>query len=304
MISKFPDVIDIQETVQAVIGVPSATRPEITDINYFLSRYSTKLSYYITRLNNINYSGKKVLDAGCGSGAWSIALSQCYKNVIARDLSDEGLTVFKSVLSLMDLSNIQIDKGELESLPYPDSSFDDIFCYSVIMYCDIKTVLTEFYRILNPGGRVYLCLNSDAYYDYLINERGKLEPEQANYGKKVMYNTLWKRFLKDSDDSKNAINQLDATIGQWCGSEYLSAFKGDFENYKVGKKLSISDYETRAYTYAEIKYLVNELGYINFNCDLEGMLHLNTQNTQVEPLYHGYYNGNITVWECVFEKPV
>ncbi|MCL1864053.1 MAG: class I SAM-dependent methyltransferase [Defluviitaleaceae bacterium] len=276
--------------------LPASFDPNKTDMAYYIKRYNTKLEYYINRIDNLMLSGDKILDAGCGSGAWSIALSQRYKSVVARDLSQDGLDVFNAVKSLMGINNIQTDRGDLEKLPYDDNSFDDIFCYSVIMYCNVPDVLSEFFRVLKPSGRVYLCLNNDGYYHYLINERGKREKDQEEYGKKTLYNTYIKRFMQNQDI------EIKANISQYCGRQWLATLDEDLKLHSKNEPISVSGYDTRAYSFAEMEDLAVHAGFTDFKAQTEGMLITNEQGIKLEPLYHGYYNDTVTVWECLFKK--
>ena len=48
-------------------------------------------------------------------------------------------------------------KGHAEQLPFPDGSFDLIFCqFGLMFFKDRQTALTEMHRVLRPGGRVRL----------------------------------------------------------------------------------------------------------------------------------------------------
>ena len=52
---------------------------------------------------------------------------------------------------------IEWRKGHAEQLPFPDGSFDLIFCqFGLMFFKDRQTALTEMHRVLRTGGRVRL----------------------------------------------------------------------------------------------------------------------------------------------------
>ncbi len=144
----------------------------------FLKRvYSTEQSIYQKRLESIGFNGKKnVLDAGCGFGQWSLSLSHLNDKVFSIDNQADRVIIFNDIVSTLNLDNVKVKKGSLTELPYDDNSFDSIFCYGVIFCTDWKKTLTEFNRVLEPGGVLYFSANEIGWYLNLWNQ----EPNKAN----------------------------------------------------------------------------------------------------------------------------
>jgi 2-polyprenyl-6-hydroxyphenyl methylase/3-demethylubiquinone-9 3-methyltransferase len=100
-----------------------------------------------------NISGQFWLDAGCGTGT------------IARWMADNrGVTVTALDASRPMIDNatphpsVRFNVGNVENLPLADSACDGIVCSSVLEYfSDTRPVLSEFLRVLKPGG--LLCLS-------------------------------------------------------------------------------------------------------------------------------------------------
>ena len=137
-----------------------------------LGTYKT-IDFYTSRLNCLGFSGlNTVLDAGCGIGQWSIALSQLNNKVQAIDLMGTRINFAKALASHMKRDNVEFAVGNLEKLPYKNESFDAIFCYGVFMFTHTKKTLDEFYRILKPEGKLYFNFNSLGWYAHLIIDRG------------------------------------------------------------------------------------------------------------------------------------
>ncbi|HEX2342259.1 MAG TPA: metalloregulator ArsR/SmtB family transcription factor [Vicinamibacterales bacterium] len=92
-------------------------------------------------------------DLGCGTGQMTMALAPFVKRVIAVDGSGEMLQAAKR--RLHGLENVELRKGDLESLPIDDESLDAAVVALVLHHVpDPARVLTEGARVLKTGGRI------------------------------------------------------------------------------------------------------------------------------------------------------
>lgn len=95
------------------------------------------------------------LDLGCGAGHVSFNIAGKVQSVTAFDLSDSMLEVVATNAKERGLSNISTIKGNVESLPFQDHSFDLVVSrYSAHHWHDVEQALREVYRVLKPHGRV------------------------------------------------------------------------------------------------------------------------------------------------------
>jgi arsenite methyltransferase len=103
------------------------------------------------------HPGETVLDLGSGAGLDSIlAASKVGPSgrVIGIDFTPEMIERAKRNMLVVDLENVTILEGEIESLPLPDDSADVAFCNGLFNLCpDKPKALAEVYRVLKPGGR-------------------------------------------------------------------------------------------------------------------------------------------------------
>jgi SAM-dependent methyltransferase len=164
---------------------------------FIQTEYGFGLSYYLSRLDQLTFSGDRVLDAGCGVGQWSVALSRRFERVEAVDCNTERLAVLENVASQLRIQNVGVREASIEHLPYSPTTFDAVFCYGVIMFTQVERVLREFYRVMRPGGRVYVCLNADGWSRYLIEERGCHDDVVRLAGQRVLYATYWWRAIQN-----------------------------------------------------------------------------------------------------------
>jgi SAM-dependent methyltransferase len=105
-----------------------------------------------------------VLDAGCGGGRTTLALTKVHKNgrVVALDRFDAyyidggGRALLERNLRIAGLAErVQVEQGDLTALPFPDASFDAAVSAHVIDHLKQhkRTGLAEIRRVLKPGGR-------------------------------------------------------------------------------------------------------------------------------------------------------
>lgn len=107
----------------------------------------------LEKLSHIPF--QSALDLGCGTGEMLKLILQAdhRKKLYGIDLSEEMLIVARSKLP----DQVKLLLGDSESLPFPDSSFDVVYCNdSFHHYPAPQNVLREVHRVLKPGGTFLL----------------------------------------------------------------------------------------------------------------------------------------------------
>jgi len=95
-------------------------------------------------------------DLGCGTGETSAAIAPFVARTIAVDRSGEMLQTARR--RLRDLPNVDVRRGELESLPIDDRQLDAAIMILVLHHTpDPAGVLAEAGRVVKPGGRLVVC---------------------------------------------------------------------------------------------------------------------------------------------------
>jgi len=93
------------------------------------------------------------LDLGCGGGHAAFRLSPMVKRVIAYDLAEAMVSVTQTEARKRGLTNVEVQQGVAERLPYDDASFDIVVSrYSTHHWHDAAAGLREARRVLKPGG--------------------------------------------------------------------------------------------------------------------------------------------------------
>lgn len=98
----------------------------------------------------------RVLDAACGSGNATIPAARTGAAVTGLDFVNAALEA-ASVRAAREGLSVTLDHGNVERLPYPDSTFDVVLSmFGVMFAARPDRVLVDLARVTRPGGRVAL----------------------------------------------------------------------------------------------------------------------------------------------------
>ncbi|MFH8572956.1 class I SAM-dependent methyltransferase [Streptomyces sp. NPDC017993] len=165
------------------LASPSAVTvdpPKVNDYNSFAEAYTAENE---TNLNNAYYerpamlalvgdvAGRRILDAGCGSGPLFAALRDRGAIVSGFDASAGMLELARRRLG--DGADLLVaDLGG--QLPYADDTFDDVVASLVLHYLeDWGPALAELRRILRPGGRLIASVDHPFAINLIHREAGR-----------------------------------------------------------------------------------------------------------------------------------
>jgi len=105
-------------------------------------------------LTERNLRDKVVLDAGCGAGFETNYFSQLAKQIHGIDVSKRDIEEARNKYSAR---NLFFQLGNVERIPYGDSTFDVVYSNWVIEHLENpKIFLDEAHRVIKPGGILIL----------------------------------------------------------------------------------------------------------------------------------------------------
>jgi ArsR family transcriptional regulator len=111
-------------------------------------------------------------DLGCGTGQLTETVAPYVKRVVAVDASQDMLDAARE--RVMAARNVELRKGELESLPVESGELDAAMLSLVLHYSPAPPrALSEVARVLRPGGRVLVV-------DMLPHERQEYQQQMGH----------------------------------------------------------------------------------------------------------------------------
>ncbi|MEE9131828.1 MAG: class I SAM-dependent methyltransferase [Phycisphaerales bacterium] len=110
-----------------------------------------------------SFSGKVVLDLGCGSGRHTMAMAMAQaERAHGVDLGAASLETATSIAARAGLGNVEFRVGDALDLPYEDSTFDFIWCNGVLHHTkDLERGINELHRVLKSRSQAFLYLYGD-----------------------------------------------------------------------------------------------------------------------------------------------
>lgn len=165
---------------------------------------------------NINATGKRVLDVGCGPGNLLVALStDTPELLVGVDVDAIFLTVGRSQIGKLIESPSAYPallRASLPILPFADASFDLVTCFLVMPHVpDDTTALTELARVLKPGGTLAISGHGFGFpLRYL--KRFRLKPLQM-YLASLIYRCTGKKWIRNTFQNDKKICDILKRIG-------------------------------------------------------------------------------------------
>jgi ubiquinone/menaquinone biosynthesis C-methylase UbiE len=130
-----------------------------------------------------SFSGKRVLEAGCGMGTHAAMLARAGACLTAIDITAGAVAMTKRRFEVFGLTG-QIEQADCEDLPFSNDTFDAVWSWGVIHHStSTERCLEEITRVLKPGGRILLMVyykRSIVYYVHCGLLRGILLGQLAS----------------------------------------------------------------------------------------------------------------------------
>jgi ubiquinone/menaquinone biosynthesis C-methylase UbiE len=129
-----------------------------------MERHHLDITEKTMRLMDL-HPGERVLDLGCGSG-WAARLlarmvgdgPRGIGEVVGVDVSDE--MVRQARAESKDFENVTFVVGSAAQIPWEENFFDKVLSVeSFYYYPDQERALDELFRVMAPGGRLFILIN-------------------------------------------------------------------------------------------------------------------------------------------------
>jgi len=121
----------------------------VTEIFY---KHSREGKFFFESLPK-DFSGKKILDVGCGNGKAAVFFAKRGGQVEGIDISKNSVSFAKLLVAKHKVSNlVKIKVGDIHRLDFADNCFDVVFARAVLHHSQLEVAVKEIYRVLKPGG--------------------------------------------------------------------------------------------------------------------------------------------------------
>ncbi len=121
-------------------------------------------------------AGERVLDAGCGTGNFSLKLARRGCEVVGIDISGPMLELARKKVSQTNLS-VDFYRQDLLDLDFVGESFDSAFSMATFEFIkDYEKAFQEIRRVVKPGGRILIgTITRDSSWGRLYRRQGERE---------------------------------------------------------------------------------------------------------------------------------
>ncbi|MDD2498888.1 MAG: class I SAM-dependent methyltransferase [Desulfitobacteriaceae bacterium] len=150
--------------------------------------------------------GAKILDAGCGTGNFSIKLAEHGYRVTGIDLSSDMLNTARKKCMAKGLK-VDLQTMNIEHLLFPDNYFDAAFSMAAFEFiADPKPAYRELYRVVKPGGQILIgTINRDSLW-------GKTYMEEASKNADSVFKHAYFKNLEELAD----VDRINLKASRQC----------------------------------------------------------------------------------------
>ena len=126
----------------------------------YIPEYTASEKHFEIFFKDEEVRNKKVLDAGCGTGIFSIIFAKKgASQVTGIDISPGSLETARSLKKKFNLQNVEFQKEDMLQLPYPDESFDIVWAWGTVHHTTNPLgAISELIRVLKKGGSLLLAV--------------------------------------------------------------------------------------------------------------------------------------------------
>lgn len=151
-------------------------------------------------------TGSKILDAGCGTGNFSVKLKQQGCKITGIDLSKDMLFIARQKAQKLNL-DIEFKQMDLYKLDFPDKYFDGVFSMAAFEFIkEPSRAYAEMFRVVKPGGKILIAtINRDSSW-------GKLYMNSASKDSSSVFNHA---HFKNMEELK-ALDSINLQASKEC----------------------------------------------------------------------------------------
>jgi len=130
-------------------------------------RYNGREWHVPTVANFGAYSGKDVLEVGCGIATDGLEFAKRGARYVGVDLTPQAVEMARERFALFGVpGRFELANAE-QGLPFPDESFDHVYSFGVIHHSPFpEKIVREIHRVLRKGGTITIMLYNRSSINY------------------------------------------------------------------------------------------------------------------------------------------
>jgi len=126
----------------------------------YIPEYHASEKHWEIFYTESDVKNKTVLDAGCGTGIFSIIFAnKGAEKIIGIDISEGSLRTARHLKKHFSLENVEFRKEDMLKLPFEDETFDIVWAWGTVHHTtDPIKAISELIRVLKKGGSLLLAV--------------------------------------------------------------------------------------------------------------------------------------------------
>lgn len=181
----------LRPEIDRIGRIHTRSQANSTDGHFHYQYHVHTFPYFAERIDHLDPRGKRALDAGCGVGQWTFAIADRFESVAAFDVDAPALAIDAKIAASARVENVAFSQQDIYKTTYPDSSFDFVVSFGVIFLVHSANALAELNRVMTPGAWLYMSVNGDGWYQYLVDERFGDSPDET---REMFVECLWNAY--------------------------------------------------------------------------------------------------------------
>jgi len=191
-----------------------------------------KLRHLLTLVDFDGYSGRRVLDVGCGTGVDLVRFARGGAVATGVDIADSAIALARENLRHQSLP-ASLCVGDGERLPFPGGTFDFVFAHGVVQYTPSdRALVDECRRVLRPGGTAFFQVYNRVSWLNALSRVMKVELEHQDAPVIRKYSPgEFRGLLRGFADVRVVYERFPVKSrlhGGWKGALYNGLFVGTF----------------------------------------------------------------------------
>tara|TARA_Y100000310_G_C20688769_1_gene820844 strand:- start:1153 stop:2043 length:891 start_codon:yes stop_codon:yes gene_type:complete len=232
------------------------------------------------------HSGEDVLEVGCGIGTDLAEFAKGGAVVTGVDLGEDQVKLSKLNFDLRGLPYKEFRVANVEALPFPDKSFDLVYCIGVIHHTpNTEKAVSEIHRVLKKDGKAIVLVYARGWKHYIKRcfIHGILE------GKIFKYKFSWQKVYNETSEVYGS-SPKTAVYTKKQVTELFSEFPTvELGKYRMGEFFEYKPYNT----YKFPKFVNNFMNLSN----LEGFMGEN----RIVKAQKSKFPKEAKLWEVLFK---